>query len=94
MRLPSWLRPFATHLNPVHKRRPRPRPAFRPLLEWLEDRLAPATLTVNSTGDAVSGTTSVRNGLRTRIAELAAHFGQTAQVRAARRRVTYVLVER
>jgi uncharacterized delta-60 repeat protein len=42
MRVSTWLRPFVARLNPVRQRRARPRPAFRPRVEGLEDRLTPS----------------------------------------------------
>ncbi len=42
MHLPSWLRPLAARLNRPAPRRARPRRAFRPSLEALEDRLTPS----------------------------------------------------
>src|SRR5262245_50737071 len=38
MRVSHWLRPLAARLNPVRRRPTRPRPAFRPRVEGLEDR--------------------------------------------------------
>jgi hypothetical protein len=56
----SWLRSLATH------RRQRSAPRFRPLLEALEDRLAPATMTfvVTNDGDsAAPGSGSLRRAI-------------------------------
>jgi hypothetical protein len=61
----SWLRNYKRALecrsarNQIRRSRSSiRRAATRPILEALEDRLAPAVLTVNSLGDTVSGTTS------------------------------------
>jgi ELWxxDGT repeat protein len=42
MRAPHWLRPLTARLTPARKRRVRPRPAFRPRVEGLEDRSVPS----------------------------------------------------
>jgi hypothetical protein len=51
MRLSSWLRPLAARLTATRARRASHRPAFRPCVEGLEDRTAPAVFTVNTTAD-------------------------------------------
>jgi streptogramin lyase len=42
MRVPHWLRPLAARLNPIRNRPLRPRPAFRPRVEGLEERTVPS----------------------------------------------------
>jgi hypothetical protein len=45
--------------TPIVNRKPKSRPSFRPVLELLEDRLAPAVLTVNSLADSASNATQL-----------------------------------
>ena len=62
MSLSLWLRSLKTRLDAASSRRNQTKPSRvtprrkTPMLERLEDRLTPATLTVNSTADTVSGT--------------------------------------
>ena len=55
----TWIRRLFARTP--HTRRPAPAPArFRPRLEALEGRLAPAVLTVNSTADNTTDTSAGR----------------------------------
>src|SRR5262249_12965511 len=62
MSFTSWIRSLTSRLVPTGRAKARrrrghgPTHRLRPRLEALEDRLVPATLTVNSLVDTVSGT--------------------------------------
>src|SRR5262245_50386468 len=51
MRIPSWLRPLANRLSHAPARSAPRRRAFRPRVEGLEDRTAPAVFSVTTTAD-------------------------------------------
>jgi hypothetical protein len=71
----SWLRKWKRSAPRAGAHRfPRQRSTFRPQLEALEDRLAPATLTVNSVAD----TTAAGNSLNLREAVLLVNAGGNA----------------
>jgi hypothetical protein len=63
----TWFRAVQkTHQVDRKRKRPDPRYTFRPCLELLESRLAPAIITVTSTNDnsAVDGTVSLREAIQ------------------------------
>ncbi len=57
----NWIHRLFAHKSrvPVVKRKPKTRTSFRPMLEALEDRLAPAALTVNSLADNTTDTSQL-----------------------------------
>src|SRR5205085_1577126 len=61
MHVPSWLRPLVAGPNRKSVRRAAKRPTFRPRVETLEDRTAPAVIIVRTTAD--SGPDSLRQAI-------------------------------